>query len=98
MRLVADRYDDIKNYKNLMKGVPEKEFTIPNLEPQFPNDLSGGDSNFFASYKVKFKDANKEIIVSFDNNSQILLFKFLYEKLEIKRYKNYITTLPGRLQ
>ena len=91
LRLVADRYDDIKNYKNLMKGVPEKEFAIPNLEPQFPNDLSGGDSNFFASYKVKFKDANKEIIVSFDNNSQILLFKFLYEKLELNGTK---ITLP----
>ncbi len=91
LRLVADRFEEINKYKNLMKGAPDKDFVIPDLEPQFPKDLSGGDSNLFASYKVKFKAGNKETIVNFDNNSQILLFKFLYDKLEIKGTK---ITLP----
>lgn len=94
LRLVADRFEDINKYKNLMKGVPDREFAIPNLEPQFPKDLSGGDSNLFASYKVKFRDANKEITVIFDNNSQILLFKFLYDKLEIKGTKISLPRSP----
>ena len=89
LRLVADRFEDINKYKILMKGVPDREFTIPNLEPKFPKDVSGGDSNLFASYKVKFRDANKETTVIFDNNSQILLFKFLHDELEIKGTKNF---------
>lgn len=84
LRLVADRFEDINKYENLMSGIPEREFTIPNIEPKFPKDLSGGDSNLFAAYKVKFKSGNKETTINFDNNSQILLYKFLYEKLEIK--------------
>ncbi|OGU40362.1 MAG: hypothetical protein A2315_00385 [Ignavibacteria bacterium RIFOXYB2_FULL_35_12] len=94
LRLVADRFEDINKYKSLMKGVPDREFTIPNLEPKFPKDVSGGDSNLFASYRVKFKDANKETTVIFDNNSQILLFKFLYDKLEIKGTKISLPRSP----
>ena len=77
-----------------MKSVPEREFTIPNLEPKFPKDVSGGDSNLFASYRVKFRDANKETTVIFDNNSQILLFKFLYDQLEIKGTKILLPRSP----
>ena len=91
LKLVADRFEEIKKYESLMNGIAEKEFNIPDLDPVFPKDISGGDSNLFAAYKVKFKDANKEITVNFDNNSQILLCKFLHEKLEIKGTK---TTLP----
>jgi N-6 DNA Methylase len=94
LRLVADRFDEINEYKNLIKGVPEREFTIPNIEPQFPKNLTGGDSNLFALYKVKFKDGNKETIISFDNNNQILLFKFLYDKLEIKGTKISLPRSP----
>jgi len=94
LRLVADRFEEIKKYKSLMKGVPDREFAIPNLEPKFPKDVSGGDSNLFASYKVKFRDANKETTVIFDNNSQIMLFKFLYEKLEIKGTKISLPRSP----
>lgn len=94
LRLVADRFEEINEYRNLMKGVPEREFTIPNIEPQFPKNLTGGDSNLFALYKVKFKDGNRETIISFDNNSQILLFKFLYDKLEIKGIKISLPRSP----
>ncbi len=94
LRLVADRFEDVNKYKTLMNGVPDREFTIPNLEPQFPKNLVGGDSNLFAVYKVKFKSGNKELIISFDNNSQILLFKFLYDKLEIKGTKIALPRSP----
>lgn len=83
LRLVADRFEELNKYIELMKDVPAREFTIPNVEPLFPKNLSGGDSNLFASYKVRFKEGNKETTIDFDNNSQILLFKFFYEKLEI---------------
>jgi len=94
LRLVADRFEEINEYRNLIKGVPEREFAIPNIEPQFPKNLTGGDSNLFALYKVKFKEGNRETIVSFDNNSQILLFKFLYDKLEIKGTKISLPRSP----
>ena len=94
LRLVADRFEDINKYSVLMKGVPEREFLIPNIEPQFPKNLSGGDTNLFASYKVKFKEGNKETTIDFDNNSQILLYKFLYEKLEIKGTKISLPRSP----
>ena len=59
------------------------EFTIPNLEPSFPNDLSKTDDNIFASYSVKFKSGNKEIIVPFENYGQIRLFHFFYKNFTL---------------
>lgn len=94
LRLVADRFEDINKYSDIMNGVPDREFMIPNVEPQFPKNLSGGDTNLFASYKVKFKEGNKETTIDFDNNSQILLYKFLYEKLEIKGTKISLPRSP----
>ncbi|MGD8305980.1 MAG: hypothetical protein PVF17_04945, partial [Ignavibacteria bacterium] len=94
LRLVADRFEEINKYTEFIKRVPLREFTIPNVEPLFPKNLSGGDSNLFASYKVRFKEGNKETIIDFDNNSQILLFKFFYVKLEIKGTKIILPRSP----
>jgi type I restriction enzyme M protein len=84
VRLVEDRFDEIKNYNSLIKSIDSKPYVFYNLPATFPKDTSGGDSNFFASYKVHFKDNNKTITVNFENNNQILLYQFFYKKLEIR--------------
>lgn len=84
VRLAKDRFDDIRNYNVLLKNLDSKSYTFYNLPATFPKDTSSGDSNFFASYKVQFKDNNKTISVNFENNNQILLYQFFYKKLEIR--------------
>lgn len=84
VKLIQDRFNEINNYNSLIEKTKTVNYIVPNLTPKFPKNLAGGDSNFFQSYKVYFKDGNKETIVDFENNSQIKLFKFLYEVLEIK--------------
>lgn len=91
VRLAQDRFDEIKNYNSLIKNIDTKPYVFYNLPATFPKDTSGGDSNFFASYKVHFKDNNKTITVNFENNNQILLYQFFYKKLEIREG---IITLP----
>ena len=83
LRLIKDRFDEIKNYNELISRMACSEFTIPNLEPSFPNDLSKTDDNIFASYSVKFKSGNKEIIVPFENYGQIRLFHFFYKNFTL---------------
>ncbi len=84
VRLAKDRFDEIKNYTELIKKIDSKPYVFYNLPATFPKDTSSGDSNFFASYKVQFKDNNKTISVNFENNNQILLYQFFYKKLEIR--------------
>ncbi|MAT57568.1 MAG: hypothetical protein CMF23_06300 [Ignavibacteriae bacterium] len=87
LRLIKDRFDEIKSYNELINGIDCTEFTIPNLEPSFPKDLSKTDDNIFASYGVKFKSGNKEIIVPFENYGQIRLFHFLYKNFSLLNQK-----------
>lgn len=94
LSLAKERFADINIYSEIMKGVPSKEFSIPGTEPKFPKDARTGDSNLFASYNVKFKDGNKETVVNFDNNSQILLFHFFHNELEIKGTKLILPRSP----
>lgn len=84
VRLAQDRFDEIKNYNDLIKNLDTKPYVFYNLPATFPKDTKGGDSNFFASYKVHFKDNNKTITINFENNNQILLYQFFYKKLEIR--------------
>ncbi|MCL5030475.1 MAG: N-6 DNA methylase [Bacteroidetes bacterium] len=84
VKLIQDRFSEIHNYQNLIDSLKTTQFSIPNLPAKFPKDLKGGDSNFFNSYKVYFKDGNKETIINFESNSQIKLIKFFYDELEIK--------------
>ncbi len=84
VRLAKDRFDQIRNYNQLIKNIETKPYTFYTLPAIFPKDLSGGDSNFFGSYKIHFKDNNKTITVNFENNNQISLYQFFYKKLEIK--------------
>ena len=67
-----------------------KNFKIPNLPAKFPNNTKAGDVNFFNSYNIYFIDGNKQIKVRFDNNGQLKLFEFLYNKLEIKGTKLFL--------
>lgn len=87
LRLVKDRFDEMKTYNELIEELDCAEFSIPNLEPIFPKDIGSGDSNFFSSYNVKFKEGNKQIIVNFENNGQILLYQFFYKNFKFNNAK-----------
>jgi len=84
VRLAQDRFDEIRNYNDLIKSAETIPNNFYNFSAIFPKDINIGDTNFFSSYKVYFKDNNKTITVNFENNNQILLYQFFYKKLEIR--------------
>lgn len=84
LKLIQERFPEIRNYNELIKNKTIIQFNIPNLPAKFPKDLKAGDSNLFQSYYVNFKDGNKQIPIGFKNISQLKLFRFFYEELEVK--------------
>ncbi len=84
VKLIKDRFSEIHNYLELIGKIKTEKFIIPNLPAKFPKALTTVDSNFFNTYKVYFKDGNKQTVINFESNSQIKLFKFFFEELEIK--------------
>ena len=84
VRLAKDRFDEIRNYNKLIENRQTKPYTFYNLPAIFPKDIKSGDTNFFAAYKVYFKENNKTITINFENNNQIMLYQFFYKNLEIR--------------
>jgi len=84
VRLAKDRFDEIKNYNKLIENTQTKPYTFYNLAAIFPKDIKSGDTNFFAAYKIYFKENNKTITINFENNNQIMLYQFFYKNLEIR--------------
>ncbi|NJD23011.1 MAG: SAM-dependent DNA methyltransferase [Melioribacter sp.] len=93
LKLIQERFPEIHIYNDLIKGKATIHFNIPNLPAKFPKDMKTGDGNLFQSYFVIFKDGNKQISVGFKNTSQIKLFRFFYEELEVK---GKLLTLPEK--
>ncbi len=84
VRLAKDRFDEIRNYNKLIENTQTKPYTFYNLPAIFPKDIKSGDTNFFAAYKIYFKENNKTITINFENNNQIMLYQFFYKNLEIR--------------
>ncbi len=84
LKLVKERFPEINSYSEMLKGMNTDKYTIPNLPVKFPKNLSTVDTNLFASYKLYFKEGNKEIVLSLRSNSQIKLIKYFYDELEMK--------------
>ena len=84
VRLAKDRFDEIRNYNKLIENFQTKPYTFYNLSAVFPKDIRSGDSNFFAAYKIYYKENNKTITINFENNNQIQLYQFFYKNLEIR--------------
>lgn len=87
LKLIQERFPEVHSYYSLIENKDTEEFNIPNLPAKFPKDVKAGESNFFNTYNVYFKEGNKQITVSFKNGSQVKLLRFFYEELEVKGTK-----------
>ena len=93
LKLIEERFPEIHSLKELIKDKALIHFNIPNSPAKFPKDIKAGDSNLFQSYFVNFREGNKQVGVGFKSISQLKLFRFLYEELEIK---GTLLTLPEK--
>lgn len=87
LKLIQERFPEVHSYNSLIQNKETEEFNVLNLPAKFPKDIKGGDSNFFNTYKVYFTEGNKQIAVSFKSSSQLKLFRFFFEELELKGTK-----------
>jgi len=87
VRLAKDRFYEIRNYNVLIENMQTKPYTFYNLPAIFPKDIKSGDTNFFSTYKVFYKENNRTITINFENNNQIQLYHFFYKNLEIREGK-----------
>ena len=87
LKLIQERFLEVHSYYSLIENKDTEEFNIPNLPAKFPKDIKSGESNFFNTYNVYFKEGNKQIAVSFKNGSQVKLLRYFYEELEVKGAK-----------
>lgn len=95
LKLIQERFPEVRTYTSFIQNKETEEFNIPNLPAKFPKDIKDGDSNFFNTYNVYFTEGNKQITVSFKNGSQLKLFRFFYEELELKGTKIRLLTNPN---
>ncbi|MDQ7818908.1 MAG: N-6 DNA methylase [Melioribacteraceae bacterium] len=95
LKLIQERFPEIHSYYSLIENKNTAEFNIPNLPAKFPKDSHAGESNFFNTYNVYFKEGNKQISVNFKNGSQLKLFRFFYEQLELKGTKILLPMEPN---
>jgi tRNA1(Val) A37 N6-methylase TrmN6 len=95
LKLIQERFPEIRSYYSLIENKDTEEFNIPNLPAKFSKDSHAGDSNFFNTYNVYFKEGNRQISVSFKNGSQVKLLKFFYEELEVKGTKLLLPVNPN---
>ncbi|MEW6654549.1 MAG: hypothetical protein AB1394_13945, partial [Bacteroidota bacterium] len=94
LKLIQERFPEVRSYTSLIQNKETEEFNIPNLPAKFPKDIKGGDSNFFNTYNVYFTEGNKQIAVSFKSSSQLKLFRFFFEELELKGTKILLPENP----
>jgi len=84
LRLMNERFPEIRTYKHLLNDCKIKPFVIPDLTAKFPKSAHLSESNLFNSYNIYFPDGNKQYSVSFQNSSQVKLFQFFHVFLEIR--------------
>jgi hypothetical protein len=84
--LVKDRFAEIRKFKKLLNGLDTRKFEIPEWKAKYPKDEVGSD-NLFGIYNVYFQQGNSQKVLSFDNPSQLNLFRFLNKKIEVKGVK-----------
>ena len=82
LKLIKDRFSDIRKYKELIKGTETRKIKIPKWKAKYPKDLQSED--LFGLYSVSFVEGNKSKKITFDSLEQLRLFKFLNEDLDLK--------------
>ena len=83
LKLIKERFTEIRQYDELVKGKASTHFTIPNLKPKFLKGAGSGTTNLFNKYPVYFKSGNTQTVVNFENPQQVQLYEWLYITLDI---------------
>ena len=85
-KLIQERFSEIRSYDSLIEGENTRSITIPDWEAKYPKEGLGMD-NLFGHYDVYFKQGNKQQKLSFRNQKQLNLFRFLNETIDLKGQK-----------
>jgi len=95
LKLIKERFPEVRSYTSIIQNKETVDINIPNLPAKFPKDIKSGDSNFFSTYYVNFIEGNKQIALSFKSSSQLKLFRFFFEELELKGTKILLPEDPA---
>jgi hypothetical protein len=98
VKLVKERFPEIRRYEKLVGNAPKTIYTIPNLNPKFLTDTKSGSSNLFNKYPVFFKDDIKQITVTFINPEQMQLYQWLWNTLQVKDIRLKLPDEPEACQ
>ena len=82
LKLIKDRFNDVRKYKELVKGTDTRKIKIPKWKAKYPKDLYS--ENIFGLYNVYFTEGNRSKKITFDSLKQLQLFKFLNDDLDLK--------------
>lgn len=86
LKLIKERFSEIRKYKNLAKNLDFVEFEFPFEKVEYPKNGIGSD-NLFGEYKIYFIKDGKEKSISLLSAQQLALFEFFNKILEIKGKK-----------
>jgi hypothetical protein len=98
VKLIKERFPEIRRYEKLLGKVLTTVYTIPNLNPKFLNDTKTGTSNLFNKYPVFFKDNVRQTIVNFANPEQVQLYHWFWNTLQVKDIKLRLPDEPETCQ
>lgn len=84
--LITDRFSEVRSYKSMIKDMKTRRIDIPDWKAKYPKD-GAGTENLFGLYNVYFHQGNNTKELSFENLSQLELFKFINTGIEIKGMK-----------
>jgi hypothetical protein len=87
VKLIQERFPEIRRYKELIETTEVKMFALPNLKPKFVTGSETGTTNLFNKYPVYFKDNEVQTIVNFEIPEQVQLYQWLYDNIDLKGLK-----------
>jgi hypothetical protein len=94
VKLIKERFPEIRQYEMLVGKASTTVYKIPNLNPKFLSDTKTGSNNLFNKYPVFFQDNVRQTIVNFANPEQMQLYHWLWNTLQVKDIKLNLPVKP----
>ena len=98
LKLVKERFPEVRNLLEMVEGIAVKKYIIPEWKAKFPKQDKGGTGEMFSHYRVYFKQGDTQKTLDFENESQLILFEWLYETLDLKGLEVYLPTDAKKCQ
>ena len=98
LKLVRERFPEVRNLLEMVEGFAVKKYIIPEWKAKFPKQDKGGTGEMFSHYRVYFKQGDTQKTLDFENESQLILFEWLYETLDLKGLDVYLPTDAKKCQ